>query len=122
VIIGCHGDAGRILMDDLAEEVARFQPFNGDAGPEEIRAHLRLPGSTVIATGCDTGDPALATAFLDAGAAAYLAPAGAPFGYASLFAPLFFFYELTENRTPAQAATRLRAHDDELAMWWLYER
>ncbi|MER6282526.1 hypothetical protein [Streptomyces sviceus] len=122
VILSCHGDEGRILMEDVAEELARFQPFTGDVGPERVREHFRLPGSVTLATGCDTGDPALADAFLDAGADVYVAPRGAPFGYASMFAPLFFFYELTEQRTPLEAVERLRAHDDELAMWELYQR
>jgi hypothetical protein len=53
---------------------------------------------------------------------AYVAPRGAPFGYASLFAPLLLFYELTERRTLRQAVGRLQAHDAELAMWRLYTR
>ncbi|MFJ4199589.1 hypothetical protein ACIP2Y_08130 [Streptomyces sviceus] len=122
VILFCHGDEGRILMEDVAEELARFQPFNGDIGPDRVREHFQLPGSVTLVTGCDTGDPALADAFLDAGSSIYVAPRGAPFGYASMFAPLFFFYELTEQRTPMEAVERLRAHDDELAMWELYQR
>jgi hypothetical protein len=122
VIISCHGDEGRILMEDVAEELARFQPFNGPVGPDQVREHIRLPGSVTLVTGCDTGDPALADAFLDAGAGVYIAPRGAPFGYASVFAPLFFFYELTEQRTPMEAVERLRAHDEELSMWRLYQR
>ncbi|MGK3944567.1 hypothetical protein ABK046_39860 [Streptomyces caeruleatus] len=122
VILACHGDEGRILLDDVTEEMAGFQPFNGAVGPDHVREHFRLPGSVTLVTGCDTGEPALADAFLDAGAGVYIAPRGAPFGYASVFAPLFFFYELTEQRTPAQAVARLRAHDDELAMWQLHQR
>lgn len=122
VILSCHGDEGRILLEDVAEEMAGFQPFTGAIGPDRVREHVRLPGSVTLATGCDTGDPALAEAFLDAGAGIYIAPRGAPFGYASVFAPLFFFYELTEQRTPVEAVERLSAHDDELAMWQLYQR
>ncbi|MGP3922783.1 hypothetical protein [Streptomyces sp. 8N616] len=122
VIVSCHRDEGRILMDDLAEELARFQAFNGAVGPDQVRKHFHLPGSVTLVTGCDTGDTALADAFLDAGAGIYIAPRGAPFGYTSVFAPLFLFYELTEQRTPAEAVERLRAHDDELAMWQLYQR
>ncbi|MFH9423742.1 hypothetical protein [Streptomyces sp. NPDC017529] len=122
VILACHGDEGRILLDGLAPELSAYQPFNDSAGPEEVRAHTRLTDSVVIANGCDTGDPALAEAFLDAGASAYIAPHGAPFGYASVFAPLFLFYELTEQRTLDEAVARLRAHDDELGMWELHRR
>ncbi|WP_436774664.1 hypothetical protein [Yinghuangia sp. YIM S09857] len=122
VVIACHGDEGVILLDELADEPAAFQPFNGALGPTEVRRHLELSGSVVIATGCDTGDEALARAFLDAGAEAYIAPAGAPFGYAGTFAPVFLFYELTELRPLDEAVARLRAHDRELAMWRLFAR
>ncbi|MFJ9821545.1 hypothetical protein ACIRU3_41140 [Streptomyces sp. NPDC101151] len=122
VIVCCHGDEGRILMPELAEELARYQPFNGPVGPDLVRRHFSLPGTVTLVTGCDTGEAALAEAFLDAGAALYIAPTGAPFGYASVFAPWFFFYELTEQRTPQEAVARLRAHDNELAMWQLYQR
>ncbi|MEN2419719.1 hypothetical protein AABB02_16660 [Streptomyces rimosus] len=70
----------------------------------------------------DTGAPTLTDAFLDAGASAYIAPSGAPFGYAGVFAPLFLFYELTEQRTLTEAVTRLRAHDGELGMWDMRHR
>jgi hypothetical protein len=74
----------------------------------------------VISTGCDTGTPELARAFFAGGASAYVAPAGAPFGYASVFAPLLLFYELTEGRSLEQALERLCGHDRELSMWRLF--
>lgn len=122
VILASHGDEGRILVPELAAELERFQPTHGSWGPEEIRRYARVSDATVIVTGCDTGTEQLTDAFLDAGAVAYVAPRGAPFGYASLFAPLLLFYELTERRTLRQAVDRLRAHDTELAMWQLYTR
>lgn len=76
----------------------------------------------MIATGCDTGHPALAEAVLHCGASSYVAPEGGPFGYASLFAPLFLLYELTEQRTLTEAVRRLQDHDRELGMWRLHER
>jgi hypothetical protein len=105
-----------------SSSLERFQPYHRRLRPDDIRQLARLQGSVVIATGCDTGAPGLADAFLDAGADAYVAPAGAPFGYASFFAPLFLFYELTEGRTLAEAVARLQAHDRELAMWCLFRR
>jgi hypothetical protein len=122
VVLLCHGDEGAILFPELAEEVERYQGFHGRITPEELRRFARFTDQVVIATGCETGHAALADAVLDCGAAAYLAPIGAPFGYASVFAPLFVFYELTERRTLEQAARRLNAHDSELSMWRLYRR
>ncbi|HWH95363.1 MAG TPA: hypothetical protein VNT03_15995 [Baekduia sp.] len=123
VILDCHGDEGRIVLPELADEVDRHQPLHGSVGPQELRSFARLrPGAVVICTGCDTGTHELAGSFLDNGASAYVAPAGAPFGYASVFAPLLLFYELTERRSLRDAVRRLRQHDQELSMWRLFER
>lgn len=120
VVLACHGDGGDLVLPGLAPELERHQPFSGRVTPEQLRSFAHLDGATVVATGCDTGHPALVRAVLDCGAAAYVAPDGAPFGYASLFAPVFLFYELTEQRSLAEAVQRLRAHDRELAMWRLH--
>jgi hypothetical protein len=95
-------------------------PFRAESPPEQLRSFARFEGASVIATGCDTGHPALVQAVLDCGASAYVAPDGGPFGYASFFAPVFLFYELTEQRTLAEAVQRLQNHDRELGMWRLH--
>ncbi|WP_280387127.1 hypothetical protein [Nocardia wallacei] len=121
VIVCCHGGDDVILMPELGGEVAAKQPFNSRLGPDEVRKYLRFPGSTVLCTGCDTGNPGLARAFLDAGARRYIAPSDAPYGHASVFAILLLFYELTAGRTVEQAFERLQSYDDELSMWRMYE-
>jgi hypothetical protein len=120
VLLACHGDEGRIVLPELADEIERFQPFHKLVGPDELRTFARLPGSVVIATGCDTGTHALAAAFFAAGASAYVAPEGAPFGYASIVAPILLFYNLTEQRSLEEAVEHVRAHDRELSMWRLF--
>ena len=116
----CHGDEGAIVLPELAEEVEQYQPFHGRITPDDLRGFARLDGRVVLATGCETGHPDLAQAFLDAGAAAYVAPTGAPFGYASYFAPISLFYDLTEQRTLEEAVAHLHQRDTELNMWHLY--
>ena len=120
VVLACHGDQGRMLLPELADEIERFQPLHGSLGPAELRRVARLPGSVVISTGCDTATPELASALFEGGASAYVAPEGAPFGYASAFAPLLLLYELTEGRSLERAVERLRGHDRELSMWRLF--
>ncbi|MFC9997102.1 hypothetical protein [Nocardia sp. NPDC127526] len=122
VLLCCHGEDGRILLPELGGEIAAEQPFNGSMGPKRVRKHLRLPGSAVISTGCGTGKPALAQAFLDAGASAYFAPAEPPDGHSAFFAVLQLFYELTAGRDLRQAAHRVRAYGDEFDIWELRER
>lgn len=122
VIVACHGDNGRILLPALGGPIADQQPFTGRLGPKRVRKHLRLPDSAVICTGCETGKPALAQAFLDAGASSYFAPDNAPDGPTALLATLLLFYELTAGRHLRDAAYRVRAYDDNLATWRLWER
>ncbi len=122
VVLACHGEEGGIVVPELAPQLERYQPFSRRVRPEDLRSFARFDGATVIATGCDTGHPALVEAVLDSGAGAYVAPDGGPFAYASFFAPVFLFYELTEQRTLAEAVSRLQDHDGELGMWRLHAR
>ncbi len=108
------------MLPELDGELERHQPFHDGVSPESLRSFARFDGATVVATGCDTGHPALVEAVLGAGASAYVAPVGGPFGYASFFAPVFLFYELAEQSTLAEGIERLAAHDSELAMWSLH--
>lgn len=118
----CHGDDGAIVLPELAEEIERYQPFHRRVTPEDLRSFARFDGQVVIATGCETGHPSLAQAVLDCGAEAYVAPTGAPFGYASYFAPISIFYDLTEQRSMDDAVANLHQRDTELRMWQIYRR
>lgn len=122
VVLCCHGEDGVLLLPELAAEIAAAQPFNDRLGPDEVRTHFRIPGSTVIVTGCDTGSSELADAFLECGVDRYIAPTDAPEGFAAIFAVLFYFYELTTGRTAEEAMARMRAHDSALAMWRMWQR
>lgn len=62
----------------------------------------------------------MAAVFRSAGAAAYLAPTNSPMGYAPVFVLAYLFYELTEERGPAEAVAKLQSHDRELAQWRLW--
>jgi hypothetical protein len=120
VILACHGDEGSIMLPELAPEIERYQPYHQRLTPADLRSFARFDGAAVIATGCDTGHPDLVEAVLACGASAYVAPRHAPFGYASFFAPVFLFYELTERRSLREAVDRLNGHDHEMSAWKLH--
>lgn len=120
IVLACHGDEGCIVLPELAPELERYQSFQRRICPDDLRTFAHFDGATVIATGCDTGHSALVRAVLDCGANAFVAPSGGPFGYASFFAPVFLFYELTEQRSLTEAVDRLHDHDRELGMWRLH--
>ena len=77
VILACHGDGGSIVLPELDGELERHQPFHDGVSPESLHSFARFDGATVVATGCDTGHPALVEAVLGAGASAYVAQSGA---------------------------------------------
>lgn len=122
LIVDSHGDKGRIVLPELAPEVAAGQPFDRYVGPAELTTFAHLPGRVVISLGCSTGAEPLARAFLNGGCDAYIGPDGAPYGYGSVFFLLFLFYELTNCRPLAEAVERVRAHDAEMALFRLYAR
>jgi hypothetical protein len=121
VLLSLHGERGKLLLPSLAEEVAATERFNDALTPEDLHTFVDLPGRVVISLGCETGTLNLARAFLDHGCNAYIGPEGAPFGHASVFVPIFLFYELTEGRSLHEAVERLCRHDQELAMWRLFQ-
>jgi hypothetical protein len=120
VILSLHGERGKLLLPTLAAEVAATERFNDTLTPEDLHTFVNLPGRVVISLGCETGTMNLAHAFLDHGCIAYIGPKREPYGHASLFVPVFLFYELTEGRSLEEAVERLRRHDQELAMWRLF--
>lgn len=120
VILACHGDEGSIVLPDLVPELERYQPYHHRLTPADLRSFAHFDGAAVMATGCHTGHPDLVEAVLACGASAYVAPSNAPFGYASFFAPVLLFYELTQQRSLADAVDKLNQHDRELSAWTLH--
>lgn len=122
VILCCHGDEGGIVLPELGEQFEAMQPVHGTLTAEALRGRVHLPDRVVIATGCRTGNPQLAQAFLDGGCAAYIGPTGGPYGSSVVVALVLLFHELMRGRTLADSMARVRSYDDELSMWQLWER
>ena len=122
VILCCHGDDGGIVLPELGEQFEAMQPVHGILTGEALRDRIHLPERVVIATGCQTGNPQLAHAFLTGCCAAYIGPTGGPYGDSVVVAIVLLFHELMRGRTLAEAMARVRSYDDELATWQLWER
>lgn len=122
VILCCHGVDGGIVLPKLGEHFEAMQPVHGLLTADALRERVHLPGRVVIATGCETGNPQLAQAFLDGGCAAYIGPTAGPYGDSVVVAIVLLFHELMRGRTLAESMARVRSYDDELSMWQLWER
>lgn len=122
VILACHGVDGGIVLPELAEQFEAMQPVHRLLTPAALRDRVHLPERVVISTGCGTGNPELAGAFLDGGCTAYIAPTGGPYGNSVMVAIALLFYELMRGRTLSESMSRVCNYDDELSMWQLWER
>jgi hypothetical protein len=118
LILCCHGDERGIVLDELDLEIAREEPFTERLTPELARRYVRLPGRVVIATGCRTGSPDMAHAFVDGGCGAYIAPDGYP--HEALFFVHCLYRELVRGAPLSVAVERARDHDDDAHMFRLY--
>ncbi|MEU6040688.1 hypothetical protein ABZ801_35345 [Actinomadura sp. NPDC047616] len=110
LVLCCHGDERGILLDELAPEIARSQPFNDVLTPENAAELTRLSGTLVVSTGCMTGTEAFAEAFMRGGCSAYIAPEDYLEGTAAIAFVSVFYYHLLQLKTPLPDAVRLAAN------------
>ncbi len=123
VVLMCHGDSRGLVLPELHPSIDRTQPYHGALSPSDLREFLRLPGCTVLNTGCSLGSRAFADAFLSAGCKAYNGADGDPEGSASLFYCLHLFYSLICRKMPLRRAHGVaRSQDQDTAIFRLYGR
>ncbi len=123
LILDCHGQDGRIAMPYVHPSVVEPGEPTGDWGPERVREHAKLPPLLVMSTGCSTGSPELARAFLDAGCRAYIGPDDYPNGAVGLFCEIHFYYQLLYGGLgEREALARATAQGGDAAMYRWYER
>lgn len=63
LIIGCHGDGGKIIVPVLGKNVYYPNECRNNIGYEELQGSVKIKDKTVICTGCTTGDGDLCKAF-----------------------------------------------------------
>lgn len=114
-----HGDGDLIVPGELVEGQTGSDRF----GPQDVRRSADLSGRNVLCLACESGSAAMGDAFLDAGAAAYAAPAGSPFVQTSTLFAILVFRELAfRGGTFGEAVRRARSYDEETGNWMIYER
>ncbi|PZR97778.1 MAG: hypothetical protein DLM67_07090 [Candidatus Nephthysia bennettiae] len=109
LVISAHGDRQGFVLSELDPEEVPDHAFYGHLTPVSVRTQPALRGRVVIATACDSGSPTFVEAFLDAGAAAYVAPVGAPTD--AIFFLVHLYYGLVWGQTLPGAVQWARAHD-----------
>lgn len=119
----CHGNEQGIILPELHPNLEREQPYHSPLTPADLTEFMHLPDCITISTGCATGAPAFASAFLEAGCHAYVGPTGYPNGDASLFYTLHLCYEwICRDQSLLAAHQRAMVHDGGTSLFHLYER
>ena len=93
IVIAAHGDERGLLLPPLAEELRGKYRYFDHIAAADFASFARLRGNVVLNTSCCGGAPALANAFLAAGAGQYIGHPGYPDGNAALLYAIQFVYD-----------------------------
>lgn len=122
VFISSHGDDKGFLFQELAEEVAKGQPFNEILDSEKLSSFLRLDNNIVVSNACKTGVDEFGNIFLSKGAKYFIAPEDYPEGDASLiFAVNFYYWLFVKNLNVEEAFEKAKNMDSETSMFQLFK-
>lgn len=109
MLLSCHGEEGNFVI-----------PYQNPLSPEELAQIVRLPNHIVVSLGCGTGTEALASAFLDGGCEAYVAPTSGVEANAAMLFAIHLYYFLGKKLTLSQAVEESRKHDDQCSLFKLW--
>lgn len=122
IILSGHGDERGLLLPELDVEIQPRYPYNTVIRAEDFRSFLRLDGAIVLSLACLGGLPALADAFLDRGARAYIGPIDYLTGSAALMYALDFLYTYQHHGRDLVAAHQQAAQQmDDRQHFRLYQ-
>lgn len=122
LIIAGHGDERGLLLPELGQEIQHLYPYNGVITPQDFRHFLRAPLPIVLNLACHGGAPALAEAFLEHGAPAYIGATTYPNADATLMYALEFLYTYVQNgKHLGMAHQQAAAHDDDRQQFHVYQ-
>ena len=94
LIIGCHGENGRIIVPILGENVYYKNECRNNIGYEELQGLVNITDKTVICTGCTTGAGELYKEF-NRNNNTFVAPTDYIEGSSSLLFIVNLFYHLS---------------------------
>ncbi len=119
LIIGCHGDNGKIRVPVLGESVYYPDECRGDLGFEELQGKVTIKNKIVISTGCTTGSGELHKAFT-ANNNAFIAPIDYIEGNSDLMFVVQLFYHLSNGLSLEDCVALARKTDTETGLFTMY--
>ncbi len=119
LIIGCHGDNGKIMVPILGESVYYPDECRGNLGFEELYGKVMIKNKIIISTGCTTGSGELYKVFTDNNNA-FIAPIDYIEGNSDLMFVMQLFYHLSNGKSLEDSVALARQTDDETGLYKLY--
>ena len=119
LIIGCHGDNGRIIVPILGENVYYPNECRNNIGYEELQGLVKIKDKTVICTGCTTGAGELYKEF-NRNNNIFVAPTDYIEGNGSLLFIVNLFYHLSKGSSFKDSFARASSIDSETKLYKIY--
>ena len=119
LIIGCHGDGGKIIVPILGENVYYPNECRNNIGYEELRGLVKIKDKTVICTGCTTGAGELCKEF-NRNNNIFVAPTDYIEANSSLMFIVNLFYHLSNGLSFKDSFAIASAIDSETKLYNFY--
>ena len=119
LIIGCHGDNGKIIVPVLGEDIYYPDECRVNLGFEELLEGVTIRNKTVICTGCTTGSGMLYKAFADHNNT-FIAPSDYIEGKSDLLFVVNMFYHLSNDVSLEDSYILASKIDRETALYKIY--
>ena len=119
LVIGCHGDDGKIIVPILGENVYYPNECRNNIGYEELRGLVKIKDKTVICTGCTTGAGELYKEF-NRNNNTFVAPTDYIEGNGSLLFIVNLFYHLSKGSNFKDSFARASSIDTETKLYKIY--
>lgn len=119
LIIGCHGDNGKIIVPVLGEDIYYPDECRDNLGFLELESKVTIRNKIVICTGCTTGSGTLYKAFVDHNNT-FIAPNDYIEGKSDLLFVVNLFYYLSNDISLDDAYSLASKIDSETALYKIY--
>ena len=119
LIIGCHGDDGKIIVPILGENVYYPNECRNNIGYEELQGLVKIRDKTVICTGCTTGAGELCKEF-NRNNNIFVAPTDYIEANCSLMFIVNLFYHLSNGLSFKDSFAIASAIDSETKLYKIY--
>ena len=119
LIIGCHGENGKIIVPVLGENIYYQNECRNNIGLAELREAVKIKGKTIICTGCTTDSGELYKAFTNNNNS-FIAPAYYIEGKSDLLFVINLFYHLSNNLSLQDSFEMASKTDGETRLYRLF--